>query len=143
MVCAYCGGPTQVINSRLQKRSNQVWRRRSCLRCGALFTTHEAVQLGKSFTVAHGKQVEPFTSDKLFTEVLLAVADQPRCYEAARELTSTIIQNLQKKATKPLFEAHQISTEAASVLKRYNRRAYLRYMAEHPSLQSIKKRSTY
>lgn len=143
MVCAYCGGQTQVINSRSQKRNNQVWRRRSCLRCGALFTTHEAIHLGKSFTVAHGNQVEPFTSDKLFTEVLLAVADQPRCYEAARELTSTIIQNLQKKATRPLFEAQRISTEAASVLKRYNRRAYLRYVAEHPSLQSTKKRSTY
>jgi hypothetical protein len=36
---------------------------------------------------------------------------------------------------KPLFKPADISRTTAEVLKRLDKRAYLRYVAEHPSLQ--------
>jgi hypothetical protein len=36
---------------------------------------------------------------------------------------------------KPLFSAKTISKATSEVLKRFDRRAHLRYVAEHPSLQ--------
>lgn len=72
--------------------------------------------------------------DKLFTEILLAVADRKDCYEAAREVTATIMQNLLKDAQTPLFSPQTISQEAAQVLKRLDKQAWMRYSAEHPSL---------
>lgn len=135
MVCTYCGSPTRVANSRLQKRSNQVWRRRQCRSCKAVFTTLEAVDLPATLIVDFRGRSEPFLPDKLYTEVLLALQDRKDCYETAREVVNTIIKELLKLPDKPLFRPQQISQEVAKVLKRFDQRAYLRYVAEHPSLQ--------
>lgn len=135
VVCVYCGNKTHVTNSRLQKRSNQVWRRRQCQACRAVFTTLEAVDLPKTLIVDSKGRSEPFLPDKLYTEVLLALQDHKDCYEAAREVTNTVIKELLKLPAKPLFRPEQISRVAGDVLARLDRRAYLRYAAEHPSLQ--------
>lgn len=135
MVCVYCGSETRVANSRLQRRSNQVWRRRQCKACKAVFTTIEAIDLPATLIVDSGGRSEPFLPDKLYTEVLLALQDRKDAYVAAREVTNTVIKELLKLPDKPLFQPEQISRVAASVLKRLDRRAYLRFAAEHPSLQ--------
>ena len=135
MVCIYCGGKTNVFNSRRQGRNNQVWRRRVCLACKATFTTQEAPVLAKAFSVSGGRQPSPFIPDRLFTEILLALQDREDCYEAARELTDTICQRLAKNAPDGLILASDISFEAAKVLKRFNRQAWLRFVSEHPSVQ--------
>lgn len=136
MSCIYCGAETKVSNSRLQKRNNQVWRRRQCLKCKAVVTTHEAIDMSSALLVEAKGQPKPFISDLLFTELLLALQDRKDCYLAAREATSTIINHLLKQPEKPLFTPAQISKTSAEVLKRLDKRAYLRYSAEHPSLQS-------
>ncbi len=136
MVCAYCGQPTQVINSRAQKRNNQVWRRRRCKTCKALFTTHEALDLTSALFVDVGGLHKPFMGDLLYTELLLALQDQKNCYETARDAQHTIIRRLRKLPSFPFVKPRQISQESAKVLKRLNQRAYLRYLAEHPSLQA-------
>lgn len=136
MVCAYCGYKTDVTNSRLQKRSNQVWRRRHCPRCKATFTTHETIDLASTLLVEKPQgPPEPFITDKLFTEVLLALQDRKDCYMAAREVTNTVIKNLLKLPERPLFDKSQISRTCADVLKRFDAKAFLRYSLEHPSLQ--------
>lgn len=134
MVCIYCGGETGVVNSRKQKRSNQIWRRRKCGACGAVFTSHEVIDLSSALVVDSGLPT-PFISDVLFTEVLLALQDRKDCYLAAREVTSTVIRELLKSPDLPRIDPKQISQMTAKVLKRLDKRAYLRYLAEHPSLQ--------
>jgi transcriptional repressor NrdR len=136
MVCAYCGSDTRVTNSRWQRRSNQVWRRRQCKACKAVFTTLEAIHLPTTLIVDSRGRSEPFLPDKLYTEVLLALQDRKDCYEAAREVTNTVIKELLKLPDKPSFRPEQISRAAATVLKRLDRRSYLRFAAEHPSLQA-------
>ncbi len=101
----------------------------------AVFTTLEAVDLPGSLIVDSGGRSEAFLPDKLYTEVLLALQDRKDCYSAAREITNTVISELLKLSDKPLLTTKQISQAAAKVLKRFDRRAYLRYVAEHPSLQ--------
>lgn len=135
MICLYCKADTSVTNSRLQRRSNNVWRRRQCKACRAVFTTHEAIDLGSTLLVAK-KPPQPFKTDLLFTELLLALQDRKDCYTAAREATHTVIQKLLKLSNKPLFEPRQISRETAGVLLKLDKRAYLRYVSEHPSLQN-------
>ncbi len=134
MVCIYCGGETNVTNSRRQKRNNQVWRRRKCKACGAIFTSHETIDLSCALMVDSGRPT-PFISDMLFTEVLLALQDRKDCYLAAREVTSTVIRELLKLPTSPKIDPKQISQATSKVLRRLDKRAHLRYVAEHPSLQ--------
>ena len=135
MVCVYCDSKTRVTNSRLQKRSNQVWRRRQCKACRAVFTTLEATDLPTTLIVDSRGHSEPFLPDKLYTEVLLSLQDRKDAYVAAREVTNTVIKELLKLPGRPLFNSEQISRVAGDVIKRLDRRAYLRYAAEHPSLQ--------
>lgn len=136
MVCLYCGSETKVGNSRPQKRSNQIWRRRVCKRCGAIFTTHEAIDLSSTLLVVVGGSPKPFEVDILFTEILLAMSHRKNAYLDAREATNTVIKHLLQLPGKPLFSPSQISLICADVLKKLDRRAYLRYQAEHPSLQN-------
>ena len=135
MICIYCGSKTRVANSRAQKRSNQIWRRRACKRCGAVFTTHEAVDLSSTFLVVTGGSLRPFVTDMLFTEMLMAMSHRKNAYLDAREATNTVILHLLKLPGKPLYSPPQISLISSDVLKKLDRRAHLRYTAEHESLQ--------
>lgn len=116
-------------------RNNNVWRRRRCLSCGAVFTSVEAPDLASSLSVNRLGVYEPFSVDLLYTELLLALQDRKDCYSAARELSNSVIRNLVKEEGAS-FTPPQISQTSAKVLKRFNRRAYQRYAAEHPSLTS-------
>lgn len=135
MKCIYCGSTTRVVNSRLQSRSNSKWRRRRCQSCQAVFTSLESPDLASTLMVKQNGTYKPFLSDLLYTEILLALQDRKNCYEEAREITETVIINLLKLPSSPLFSPTQITNETAKVLKRFNKRCYLRFAAEHPSLE--------
>jgi transcriptional repressor NrdR len=135
MVCIYCGGETKVTNSRLQRRNNQVWRRRQCLACQSVFTTHEAVELESSLSVEQYGQSTPFLPDLLLKELMMAMQHRKDVYTASREVLGTIVRRLLTLPQKPRFITSDISQVTAAVLKRFDRQAYLRYLADHPSLQ--------
>jgi len=135
MICIYCGGETKVTNSRRQKRNNQVWRRRECLVCRSVFTTHETVELESALSVNANGRLRPFLSDLLLKELISALKDRKDVYTASREVLGTILRRLLALPQKPVYTPADISKTAAEVLKRFDKRAYLRYVAEHPSLQ--------
>jgi transcriptional repressor NrdR len=135
MVCIYCGGDTKVTNSRLQRRNNQVWRRRECLACQSVFTTHEAVELESTLSVEQNGQLKPFMPDLLLKELITALSHRKDVYTASREVLGTIVRQLLTLPQKPRYNRQDISMAAAKVLKRFDRQAYLRYVADHPSLQ--------
>jgi transcriptional repressor NrdR len=135
MVCVYCGGETKVINSRRQKRNNQVWRRRQCLVCQSVFTTHEAVELESTLLVGKNGQNRPFLPDLLLKELMYALQDRKDAYTASREVLGTVVRKLLSLPQKPVYSPKDISETTAAVLKRFDKRAFLRYQAEHPSLQ--------
>jgi len=133
MVCIYCGSPTKVNNSRLQKRNNQIWRRRQCYTCGAVFTTNEAPDYSSSLMVETKQGFKSFEPDILFTEVLLALEHRSNCYREAREITGTVISKLLKLPGSPVFSPKQISNETLKVLKRFDSKAWHKYSAERSS----------
>jgi transcriptional repressor NrdR len=134
MVCVFCAGETQVTNSRHQKRNNNVWRRRHCLVCDSIFTTIEAPDYSSVFRINVNGDFKPFLTDLLYTEVLLALSDRKQAYMDAREVTNTIIKSLVALPASPLFIPSDISKVTAAVLQRFDRRAWHRYAAEHPSV---------
>ena len=135
MICLYCGGDTHVTNSRLQKRNNQVWRRRECLVCHAIFTTHESVELVSALSVDKSGQNQPFLPDLLLKELMLALSHRKDVYTASREVLGTIVRNLVALPQKPLYKPSDISKVTSKVLKHFDKQAHLRYLAEHTSLQ--------
>jgi transcriptional repressor NrdR len=135
MICIYCGGETKVVNSRHQIRNNQVWRRRECLACQSVFTTHETVELSSTLSVDKQGRLSPFLPDLLLKELMLALQDRKDVYTASGEVLATIVKKLLLLPQKPVYLPADISKTTAQVLKRFDKRAYLRFVAEHPSLK--------
>src|SRR4051812_1815954 len=104
MVCIYCNGSTQVINSRLQRRVNQTWRRRKCLKCNGVFTSLEGVDFSSSlsFRASHNRSkvqpsttsLQPFQRDILFASILDSCKHRKDAVSDATALTGTILGRL-------------------------------------------------
>ena len=134
MVCIYCGNETQVINSRLQRRQNQVWRRRKCLSCGATFTTHELASYEGSWRVKteSGKLI-PFNKNKLFLSLYKSLEHRKTAMEDASALTETTLGKLQSSTQDGLVVATDIIKTAQTILKHFDTAASVHYAAFHPT----------
>jgi transcriptional repressor NrdR len=76
MKCPYCGGlESRVIDSR--SLDDGVRRRRSCLACGARFTTYERVQSHNIFVVKKDGRREEFNRGKLSAGIRKACEKRP------------------------------------------------------------------
>ena len=129
----YCGGKTQVTNSRAQKRLNQVWRRRECLNCRAVFTTEEGIDYGASLVVRpapHGP-VTPFSRDKLFASLLKALGHRRTAVEDASALTGTVIARLLQNGTNAAVSPSEIVKTVILVLEPFDKAACVQYRAYH------------
>lgn len=133
MVCIYCDGPTQVTNSRLQKRSNQVWRRRLCTVCGNNFTTHEAAELAGSIAVRYStKELRPFSRDQLFATIYESCRHRPKAIADASALTQTVLDALRGLIQEGTLDRDVIATATHAVLERFDKTAATVYLAYHP-----------
>ena len=132
MVCIQCGQKTQVINSRHQARTNQVWRRRRCLTCQAIFTTlesaaYDAAWLVKGYTGSH----IPFSRDKLFLSLYHSCQHRPTAISDAAALTDTVIRKLLAEVRASVLDVRSIAAAAQVALNRFDKAASVHYQAFH------------
>jgi len=132
MVCIYCGKDTQVINSRLQRRSNQIWRRRKCLNCKSVFTSQEAVDLPKSLSFRTSQNaLQPFSRDILFISIFEACKHRKHAIVDASGLTDTVLGRLRPYMTDAVIDSAQVIKTTLAVLKRFDKAASVFYAAYH------------
>jgi transcriptional repressor NrdR len=132
MVCIYCGSDTQVANSRLQKKVNQVWRRRRCLTCQAVFTTNETVDATQALRIYRNGQYEPFLRDTLLLSLYDSLRHRKSAVSDATALTATIIAKLYPMVRDATLERNQIADVTSEVLNRFDKVAATHYRAFHP-----------
>ena len=131
MVCIYCSGPTHIINSRKQRRSNSTWRRRQCDHCKATFTTIERPDLAKSLVVQVNSRFKAFSREKLFLSIFRSCGHRTRPIEDATALTDTVVARLLKDGKAQLSRS-EIITVTTLILKRFDKAAAVQYTAYHP-----------
>ena len=132
MVCIHCGGKTHTINSRLQKRANQVWRRRQCQACGAVFTTKESADYTAAWRVSHKTgDLEPFQRDKLFLSLYQACGHRSTAQSDASGLTDTIIAKLLTSEPSGVIKSTRITSVAQVALNRFDKAASSYYAVRH------------
>ena len=132
MVCIYCGSATRVINSRLQKRVNHVWRRRSCPNCKAVFTSIEAADLASSlsFATSHN-EAQPFSRDRLFISLYDSLRHRPSAFDDATALTATILSKVTPRAKSAVVPRALLIQTTIETLKHFDKAAYVSYAAFH------------
>jgi transcriptional repressor NrdR len=133
MVCIHCGSKTQVLNSRLQHRNNQVWRRRQCSNCGAVFTTEESALYSASWRVQDQKgTLKPFSRDKLLLSLYNSCGHRPKALSDASGLVDTVIKRLLDQTDNGLLSNKVIAGVSLVVLNRFDKSAGVHYSANHP-----------
>lgn len=130
--CIYCQSETRVTNSRPQKRTNSVWRRRTCLNCGTTFTSVETVELGGNISVKSKERLEAFKRDKLFVSVFDSLRHRKTALEDATALTDTIIYKLLPFMNDATLEKHLVIRITLDCLRRFDTVAATHYVAFHP-----------
>lgn len=133
MVCLACASPTNVVNSRLQKRSNQVWRRRLCSNCSMIFTTEEVVDYDSSWRVeSKSNKLLPFSRDRLLLSLYSSCSHRRNALSDASALVSTIIRKLSLEAESGVLSSDSIKQITLVTLNRFDKVASVHYQAHHP-----------
>lgn len=132
MVCIYCSGSTQVTNSRHQKRINNVWRRRKCQQCQAVFTTVEAEDSAQALRVNRHNDLEPFSRDKLLISIYDSLRHRKTAIDDAGALTTTVQSLLYGYIDNATIDRDAIVEITASVLERFDNASATHYRAFHP-----------
>ena len=134
MVCVHCGSETKVINSRPQKRNNQVWRRRQCVNCKAVFTSEEQVAYSASWSIKtdSGKML-PFNRDKLFLSLYECCKHRKTASEDAAALTDTIIKKVAPNVNNGVVDMRTVAQVSLVALNRFDKAAGVQYQAYHIS----------
>jgi transcriptional repressor NrdR len=133
MVCIYCGVKTSVTNSRHQKKSNQVWRRRQCANCSGIFTTLEQTDLPLSLLYKKdSSHIQPFSRDKLFLSLYNSLKHRNTALNDATALTSTVIGKLLPTIKDASVERADIIQTITETLKHFDKAASVTYVAYHP-----------
>ena len=132
MVCIYCGSETRVINSRPQKRTNNIWRRRQCSACMALFTTSERPDFLTSLSVRRSKKIEPFSRDKLFLSIHDSLKHRKSATSDATALTDTVLSKLYPLLGEGSLDEREITLVVCEVLAAFDPASATYYRAYHP-----------
>lgn len=140
MVCLYCRGILAVINSRPQKSRNQIWRRRRCQACGAVFTAIEAIDLSQAIAVIKNDSdgLQAFDRDKLFISLYKSLLHRTEPAADARGLTDTVVAVVAGQALNGQIATQAIAASAHAILRRFDTIAATHYAAFHPATNSHK-----
>ncbi|HEX7633150.1 MAG TPA: hypothetical protein VF401_02370 [Candidatus Saccharimonadales bacterium] len=132
MVCIHCGAETHVTNSRPQKRLNQVWRRRRCDDCGAIFTTEEVAQYTTSWAVLDtAGHIRAFNRDKLFLSIYGSLQHRATALADATALTDTVIKKLGNHVREGVIIGSHLAQTVQVALNRFDKAASVHYQAFH------------
>ena len=130
MRCPYCKNDSQVVNSRLQKRSNSVWRRRKCVECSAKWTSSERIEATLAYRVEKGDKLHSFTPEILLISLYEACRHRKAAAIDANYVFSTVMQKLQAK-NQAVLPTKVISKTCYDILRRYDTAAAAVYKATH------------
>ena len=140
MVCPFClHKKTDIYNSRGTAGGAAVWRRRRCLSCGKTFTTQEHFDPSGIWKVVNGKKTAPYSRAKLSMSILRACDHRSNKDDAAWYLFEAVEQKLTPlTGDKLLVNAKDITDVVATVLKRFDAAAYVKYISYHQPTMDAK-----
>jgi len=132
MVCIYCGGKTNVVNSRQSKSSFGVWRRRSCILCDASFSTIETLNERQVIAVSNNQSSElvPLSRDEIVISIFNSCRHRQNAINDASALANSVMKTLLSMQTAQLQKS-AIKQAISDILSRFDQAAYTHYQAFH------------
>ncbi len=134
MKCPFCDSDQLIVtNSRPTNNEMEIWRRRKCLHCGGLLTTHEKIDLSFITVIKRsGKRVK-YNRAKLYSSIYHVVSATKKI---DRGTAGDISEKLMEKAEKEIInlKIRELSSETiflivSEILKSSYPDSFLRYVA--------------
>ena len=138
MRCPFCGHEdTQVKDSRPTDDNTAIRRRRSCVNCGARFTTFERIQLRELTVVKSNGQREPFDREKVARSMRVALRKRPVEPERVERVVNGIVRRLESlgEAEIPSSVVGEMVMEALGSLDQV---AYVRFASVYRNFREVK-----
>ena len=131
MECPHCHQSlTAVTNSRATKQNTQIWRRRRCLHCDVVFTTHEVIDLSHLKVSKKAGYTEMYSRIKLYSGIYgstigLKIANREKIVDkVTREVERNLLFLKQNKIASSL-----IADYVLKILRKTNTAIFLRYLS--------------
>jgi transcriptional regulator NrdR family protein len=110
------------------------WRRRECLNCSSIVTTHEKVDYSAALRVRiRDGSLQPFQRDRLMISLHNSLTHRADGLRDASELSDTIMRDLAGLHTNGVLDTAHISAVAYKILQRFDSAAATYYVAHHPT----------
>lgn len=135
MQCPYCHKlVTTVTNSRPTRQNSQIWRRRRCWHCKALFTTHEIIDLSHLVVIKKSCLPEMYNHMKLYTGLFRAsVSKTPNRLVKVNRATSEVERDILFLKKKRVSSA-EIGHLVLNRLRDIDIGMFLRFLAYHKDI---------
>lgn len=126
MRCFFCGSDqSSVIDKRAVKRTDQIRRRRECLRCHKRYTTYEQQIKFELYVIKRNGQRQIFDRDKLKIGIAKALEKRPQL-AAVDTIVDKIEQQVKGKREREV-PSKVIGQAVLAELKKIDHVAYLRF----------------
>ncbi len=139
MHCPYCGSSQiMVTNSRPTFSNSQVWRRRKCLSCEGLFTTHEVIDLSHLVVVKKSGKREKYSRVKLYAGIYNSTGSLKSRIEI-QKLVQVITRKVEKEillSKKREISSEEIGEIVLMKLKTISPGAFLSFLVNHKNINN-------
>jgi len=113
---------------------NQIWRRRKCLQCGAIFSTEETATYAGAWAVrSPSGALQPFSRDKLLLSLHRSCQHRKTALSDASALTDTVIKKLLNSVQDGVVDSQAVLQISQVALNRFDKAASVHYQAFHHS----------
>ena len=137
MKCPYCGFPdTKVVDSRPDKDSSAIRRRRECESCSKRFTTHERVEEVLPLILKKDGRREPFDRGKVIAGIKKACEKRPVSIEVIERLVDRLETRLQESGEREV-PSTVIGEWVMNELHDTDEVAYVRFASVYRSFKDI------
>jgi transcriptional repressor NrdR len=130
MECPFCHKPvTAVTNSRPSRGNAQIWRRRRCLSCKEIFTTHELIDLSHILVIKKSGNTERFSRMKLYSGIFYA--SQPSKIPSRELFIDSITRAIEKdilSEKKKKVTSDEVASIVLAHLRKKHTPTFLRFL---------------
>ena len=137
MRCPFCGhDDTQVKDSRPTEDNSAIRRRRSCLSCGARFTTFERIQLRELTVVKRDGEKEVFDREKIMRSLSVSLQKRPIEGDKIERIVNGIVRQLES-AGESEITSDMIGKAVMDALANLDQIAYVRFASVYKNFREI------
>lgn len=137
MYCPFCKQPdTKVVDSRLSGETNQVRRRRECLKCKERFTTYEGVELNLPRVVKQNGNRESFDVAKLRAGMQRSLEKRPVAVADVEAAVSRITHQAMVCGEREI-QASRVGEWVMAELRALDQVAYVRFASVYRSFEDV------